>query len=107
MSGAGDLRRLVRLWKPERTADAGGAAQTSFEDMGADHAAVRLRSQAERVSDARADGVATHEIRLRHREDIAGGWRIAGGAKSYRVLAAADPDGRRRWTQCLCEEEEA
>ncbi|WP_430512864.1 phage head closure protein [Pannonibacter phragmitetus] len=107
MSGAGDLRCLVRLWKPGRTVDAGGAVQTSFEDIGADHAAVRLRRQTERASDARADGVATHEIRLRHREDIGGGWRIADEAKSYRVLAAADPDGRRRWTLCLCEEEEA
>ncbi|WP_083812100.1 head-tail adaptor protein [Polymorphum gilvum] len=66
-----------------------------------------LRRQDEAVAGARLDGVVSHEIRLRYRDDIAGGWRIRAGARVFRVLAASDPDLGRRQILCLVEEEGA
>ncbi|WP_300471143.1 phage head closure protein [Breoghania sp.] len=87
------------------TDDGAGGSETSFEAAGSVWGAVMVRGMVERFTDDRFDGVVTHRIRLRHRADIAGGWRLVQGLRVFRVLAASDPDNRGRWLDVLAEEE--
>jgi SPP1 family predicted phage head-tail adaptor len=45
----------------------------------------------------RATGVVTHVVTMRFREDVTGGMRLLYRGRRYRVLAAYDPDARRRY----------
>lgn len=103
---AGAYATPVVLEQPVRTQNADGSAALVYLDAGPDFAAIRLLTQNERLRRGRLEGVASHEIRLRHREDVIGGWHIRAGQRRFRVLASADPDARRRTLVCLCEEEE-
>lgn len=105
MTRISDLSMRLALRRPVLADDGAGGTVTSFEAAGEAWGAVMVRGMAERFDDERLDGVVTHRIRFRHRTDVSGGWRLEAGARSFRVLAASDPDGRGRWLDLLAEEE--
>lgn len=105
VSGASVLRAEVQLERPLRTVATGGSADLAFELEATVFAAIRPLSLREIAVGGRTDGVASHDIRIRYREDVRGGWQIRWGARLFRVLAAGDPGGRGAWLRCMCEED--
>ncbi|MBD8893497.1 phage head completion protein [Roseibium litorale] len=103
---AGRYRTPVELEQPVRTQSAGGAAVLVYAAAGPDFAEIRCLRQGEAVLSDRLSGTVTHEIRLRYREDVAGGWRVVAGAKTFRILSAADENLRGKTLLCLAEEED-
>lgn len=95
--------RLI-LERPVETSDGQGGVVRSFVS------AATLWARIEPVA-ARADEAAgtlpvtvTHRIRLRRRDDLAGGWRLRKGDRLFAVRAFRDPDEAGRYTLCDCEE---
>ncbi|MEJ8473953.1 head-tail adaptor protein [Roseibium algae] len=103
---AGLYRHPVTLQQPVHTVAADGSAALIYAEAGDDFAAIRPLRQGERQSGGRLEGVITHEIRLRHRDDLAGGWQVISGARSFRVLSTFETDGTAREITCLSEEED-
>lgn len=83
-----------------------GAQVLVHVEAGTDFAGIRLLRQAEAAEADRLSGVATHELRLRPRSDLAAGWRIRAAGKLHRVLSVAEEIGRRPQLICLTEVEE-
>jgi SPP1 family predicted phage head-tail adaptor len=102
---AGTYRTPVTLEQPVQTVAANGSASLVYLDVGGDFAAIRALRQSERVSAGRLEGAVSHEIRLRHREDLSGGWRLRAGTRTFWLQSVTDSDDRGRELVCLAEEE--
>ncbi|WP_417684648.1 head-tail adaptor protein [Roseibium sp.] len=102
---AGRYRTPVTLEQPVVTHGADGTASLVYLSAGADFAAIRPSRLREELRGERLEGVVTHEIRLRHRDDITGGWRMSAGLRRYRLLSVAQGDDRGTELFCLAEEE--
>lgn len=50
-------------------------------------------------------GVLTHEVHIRYRDDIRDGMRFLYRGRKLRILSCLDRDESRRFLTCLCEEE--
>lgn len=100
------LRRRVSLLAPVREETPGGGADISHETAATAWAAIRARGAGETDAAGRLLTRTTYELTLRFRADAAPGWRAAWGGRARRVIAAHDPDGLRRRTILICEEEE-
>ena len=100
-------RRLVLEVPVPLPDDAGGRAET-FSPVATVWAQVRWRSGNERSRAGREEQVARFEIIIRWRAGVNAGMRftglIAGQSTTYGIISAGDPDGRRTWLVCLCEE---
>ena len=48
--------------------------------------------------------VAQHRIIIRHRDDVASGWRFLLDARELDIRTVIDPDQTGRFLSCLCEE---
>lgn len=101
----GALRQRVTIESPVRAEDGGGGATVTWAEVAEVWAAIAPASANERDIAGRLDGVVSHRVVLRFRGDLAGGMRLRHDGRVFRVLVAHDPDERRRWTQCLVEEE--
>ncbi|WP_170230579.1 head-tail adaptor protein [Roseibium hamelinense] len=95
----------VVLLRPVHSVEADGTASLTYAEAGADFAAVALKSQGEAPVAGHLDGVATHDIRLRYRAGLKGGWKLVSGTRIFRLLSVNDPDGRYRELRCAAEEE--
>lgn len=102
---AGRYRTPVALEQPVLTTAADGAAALVYLAAGSDFASIRVTRQREADSGSRLDGIASHEIRLRFRSDVTGGWRVSAGLRRFRLLSAVPADDRGRELVCLAEEE--
>lgn len=51
------------------------------------------------------DGRLTHRVTLRHRSDVARGMAFRVGLRRLLIRSVIDPDERRRYLVCRCEEE--
>lgn len=102
---AGRYRTPVFLLEPRRLETVGGQAELQFEPAGEDFAEITMQNLVERFFAGRYEGMATHKIRMRYREDIQGGWLITSGTRRFRVLAALPSDQRRQEIICLVQEE--
>lgn len=105
MTGIGALRRRVALERPDDAPDGAGGRVLGFAAMGSAWAEIAPARAVEAVVAGRFDGVVTHRVTIRFRADVGGGWRLVLGERVLRVLAAFDPDERRRRLTLLCEEE--
>ena len=47
---------------------------------------------------------AQHRVLIRHRNDVASGWRFLLDGRELAILTVIDPDQSRRFLSCLCEE---
>ncbi len=95
--------RLV-LERPVETPDGQGGATIGFAAL------ATLWGRIEPVA-AKAEEAAgtlrmtvTHRIRLRRRDDLAGGMRLRKGARVFMLRAFRDLDETGRYTLCDCEE---
>lgn len=105
MRGAGKFDRAMRLERPERIEAADGHADLVFADVDLVFVSLESASPAERTAAGRLDGIVTHRAILRARSDIAGGWRLAEGARRFRVLAVSDSRRRKGEIDLLLQEE--
>ncbi|MGH2343322.1 phage head closure protein [Segnochrobactraceae bacterium EtOH-i3] len=101
----GRLRHRATVARPVRTPDGGGGAETGWETVAAVWVSITALSAAEKEAAGRLDGVATHRVVMRFRDDIRGGMRLTRGNRTFRLLASHDPDGSRRFLIVTAEEE--
>lgn len=103
----GQLNRRAELLA-KSMAPAGGAAGTGMDETftRVAYAWVSIRSLrgGRYIAGKQTEEVATHQIAMRHRDDL-GAWdHIRLGSRTLRVVSKADPDGARRWLEVLAEE---
>lgn len=101
----GQLRARVRLMKPARSEDELGGAVLSWTDEGPAWAWIEPAGAEESAAHDRLRAEARYRITIRHRPDVANGWRVIWGARAFRVRAALDAAKARRMLDC--EEEPA
>ena len=101
----GRLRHRATVEQPVRIADGGGGSVTGWETLATIWVAIDVLSATERDEAGRLDGIASHRIVTRFRDDIRGGMRLIRGSRQFRLLASHDPDGRRRFLILTAEEE--
>lgn len=102
----GALRGRVTLQQPVRDPDDGGGVEKTWEDVADVWAEVSALSGYEAVAAGRLSGSVTHKVRIRHRLGVGPEMRFAFGGRVLAIVAVTDPDGRRRWLECHCEERE-
>jgi SPP1 family predicted phage head-tail adaptor len=100
----GELRHRLVLETPARASDGGGGADVTWQTVAEVWAALRPLSGGESFSLDRVAGRLSHEIFIRHRDDVTLAMRFREGTHVYDLRAAFDPDGRRQWLRCLAEE---
>jgi SPP1 family predicted phage head-tail adaptor len=93
----GWLRHRVVIEAPAATADGAGGGTLSWATVATAWALIEPVSGTERIVAGRLTGVVTHVVTMRHRTDIAGGMRVLYRGRAHRVLAAYDPDERKRY----------
>ena len=100
----GSLRTRITLQSRLRAPADGGAATVAWTPIASMFARIQPVSGHEIVSADGRTGRVSHEIMLRHRQEVLPGMHFAEGARVFIIHAALDLDGRRRWLRCLCEE---
>ena len=102
----GALRHRVTLQRAVRTAGDGGTATLSWTSAGSLFARIEPVSGREvEIGDGIAARV-THQILVRHRDGLGAQMRFTEGNRVFEIHAVLDIEGRRRWLQCLCEEQQ-
>jgi SPP1 family predicted phage head-tail adaptor len=103
----GRLRHRVTLAAPVATPDGAGGETVAWSTVATVWAAVEPVAAAERrIADHLAAAV-THRVILRWRGDVTGGMRATHRGRNFRILAAIDPDERRRFLLAEAAEETA
>jgi SPP1 family predicted phage head-tail adaptor len=101
----GSLRHRVTIERPQPSPQDGGGATIEWTPVGEVFARIDTISGREvEVADGRA-GRVTHKVLIRYRNDILPEMRIVTEMRRLDVRSVIDVDGRRRWLQCLCEEQ--
>ena len=100
----GRLSARLVLERPVETPDGQGGVEGGFAALATVWAHVEpVSARAEEVAGA-LPATVTHRIRLRHRDDLAGGMRLRRGARLFAIRTFRDPDETGRYTLCDCEE---
>jgi SPP1 family predicted phage head-tail adaptor len=100
----GKLRHRLTLENPWRAADGGGGAATAWESVAEVWGAIETATGGESVSADRLSGERQPVVTIRYRDDVTPAMRFVSGYRLYPIRAVLDPDGRRRFLRCLCEE---
>jgi len=105
------LRERVLLERLELALDEAGGSTQLWSVVTAAWANIRLgEAPREQLSDERSSGCAKWQILVRYRHDIQPGMRfrvVASGCRAertFRILAASNDDGQRRFLKCICVE---
>lgn len=101
----GSLRHRITIEYPVRASDGGGGALVAWMPLGPAWAAITPSTGAESIGAEAIAGHISHEIVMRHRNDIAPAMRIRLGPRTFEILAAIDVDERRRMLRCFAREE--
>ena len=100
----GMLNARLVLERPEETPDGQGGATVSLIAMASLWAHIEpVATKADEAAGTLRVTV-THRIRLRWRDDLAGGMRLRRGGRLFAIRAFRDPDETRRYLICDCEE---
>jgi len=106
MIGVGGLRRKFTLEHNMRIGDGGGGAVSSWVSVAQMWGSLTAVRGDEFFAEHRVQGRVSHEILLRYRSDVEPEMRLSLDGREFQILAVFDPDERRRWLKCLCEEQE-
>lgn len=101
----GPLSRRVVLERPDRTEDDGGGAVVVWTPVATVWASIASSPAGDLAAQDDLIARVAHRVRLRWRSDVLPGWRLKLGERVFRVVAAVDRDGARRWLHLDCEEE--
>ena len=100
----GAMRQRMVLLVPQDVADGIGGQTRSYVAGASIWAEIVPLSGTDRFIAGRMEQSVTHRILIRYRADVTGASRLALGARVFIVHAAIDPDSRRRFLDCRCEE---
>lgn len=107
MIAISSLRERLALQAPDEADDGAGGAAVAWTALADVWAALETLQGGEVFAFGRVDASLTHRVILRHRADVTPDRRFVLGERVFEIRAVIDPDGRRRWLHCLCEEREA
>lgn len=102
---AGSLRARLVIETPSYPPDGAGGAGRTWSFAGEVWADIRPSGGTQHVlQDAQGQRV-THRIRIRWRANLTSEARFRQGARTLKITAVFDPDGRRRFLDCLATED--
>jgi len=102
--GIGRLRHRARLQAPTGNADGGGGTAAGWADVATVWAALAPLAARERLQAEQVAARATHRATIRWRAGVTAAMRLVVQGRVFAVRGVADPDGRRRRLEILCEE---
>ena len=100
----GELRTRAVLEAPDDSTDDTGALVRVWRPVASIWAKLSPRRGAEFFVAGAQESVLTSEVVMRWRADIASPMRLRIGSRVLMIRGAFDPDGRRRFLVCVCEE---
>lgn len=100
----GALRHRVTLEAPVDAPDGAGGFSQSFTPVAQLWARIAPGSAREDFVEQRAEQATNHVVTIRWREDVAKDMRFIHRGRKLRIQSAVDPDERRRFLVCQCEE---
>ncbi|MFG1423910.1 phage head closure protein [Roseixanthobacter liquoris] len=106
MSGAGDLRHRIVHQTAVSLPDGAGGASTTYLAVDQIWGRIETPPGDPALSAERRMATLIHRITVRAPNTISRGDRLTLGARIFAVEALSDPDGRGRFTRCLCREEQ-
>lgn len=106
MIAVGGLRRKLTLERNMRVGDGGGGASTNWVSVAQLWGSVEVLRGEEFFAEHKVQGRVSHEIVVRYRSDVEPEMRLSMDGRLFQILAVFDPDERRRWLKCLCEEQD-
>jgi SPP1 family predicted phage head-tail adaptor len=106
VSGAniGALRHRVTLEAPVDAPDGAGGFSRSFTPIANLWARVAPGGAREDFVEQRAEQAANHVVTIRWRDDVTKDMRFVHRGRKLRIQSTVDPDERRRFLVCQCEE---
>ncbi len=104
MTKVASLRARLTLERPGGASDNSGGVTLTWTVVASLWGNIRPTGGTEQLRFDREHAKVDHLIRIRFRNDIKPDMRFRAGARTFEIHRAADPDGRRQWLDCLCEE---
>lgn len=105
MPDPGKLRARLILQKPLELGDGQGGVARRFQDVASVWAHVEPQTTRRDEQGAADIATVTHTITIRHRPDLARGWRLAKGMRIFTLQSWRDPDESQRFLLLECTEE--
>jgi SPP1 family predicted phage head-tail adaptor len=104
LSLIGELRHRVRLEAAVDAPDGAGGFARSFTPIANLWARITPSGAREDFVEQRAEQATTHIVTIRWRGDVTKDMRFVHRGRRLRIQSAFDPDERRRFLVCQCEE---
>jgi SPP1 family predicted phage head-tail adaptor len=98
------LRSRVTIETPEDTNDDAGALVRVWTPLADVWAKVEPQRGAEFRSAGAQETLLTHNVTIRWRPDLGAPTRFRLGSRALYIRAAFDPDGRKKYLVCRCDE---
>lgn len=99
------LRHRLIIEAPTYLSDGAGGADRQWQVRAEVWASIEPVAMQRIVLDDRAGQRITYSVRLRWRADLTAEMRLRCGPRLFRLYTVVDPDGRRRWLECLATED--
>lgn len=100
----GALRHRLRLEAPVDADDGAGGFSRSYRTVNSIWAQVSATSASQQFSEQKFEQASSYQVVIRWRADIAAGMRFVFRDRLLLIQTFSDPDGRRRFLTCACEE---
>ncbi|ODA66839.1 Phage head-tail joining protein [Methyloligella halotolerans] len=101
---AGALRHRLILEERAKVDDGGGGFTESWNTVTTLWGVVRPLRGDEQLVAGRLAGNVSHLITLRYRDGVVPEMRFRQGERVFEIHAVIDPDERKCWLRCQCEE---
>ncbi len=101
---AGELRHRVTIQQATESKSVRGGIGTTFATLAVVDAAIESLGGNEALAARQQWAEVTSRIQIRYRSDVTAKHRVVYGTRIFDILAATDPDGRRRELDLLCAE---
>lgn len=98
----GELNRRIVIQKPTPTVNGYGEEITNWSTLTTVWAAMRNVPQREPFAADQFTSVVSTTFTMRFRTDVTAKMRIVDSGKIYEIDSPADPDGNRRFIECVC-----
>ena len=105
LQNPGQLTHRLELQENVSTADGLGGDEVNWTTLTHLWARVVPVRQSSAQSADHLQGVVSHEVHIRYRDDVRDGMRFLRQGRILRILSCLDMDEMRRYLTCLCEEE--
>ena len=102
----GALKKRITLQSPVKVTDTMGGTTISWKNEATVWAAIWSTLSSEAVRSGQLTLEITHRIRIRHRTDIKGSWKILYDGKYYSIVSIIDPNMDHKLLDLLCKETE-